>query len=226
MSYRILIVEDEAEIADYLRRGLAYEGFSIEVADNGPAALVAARERPPDVVVLDLMLPGLDGMEVAQRLRAGSSVPIIMLTARDSVADRVAGLERGADDYLVKPFAFEELLARIRVQLRRHQAQDSGEVLHFGPLLLDLAAHEVRLGDRRVDFTAKEFELLELFMRHPRQVLTRDLLYERIWGYDFGGESNVIEVYIRALRQKLEIAEAPRLIHTVRGVGYVLREDI
>jgi DNA-binding response OmpR family regulator len=226
MSYRILIVEDEAEIADYLRRGLAYEGFGIEVADNGPAALVAARERPPDVVVLDLMLPGLDGMEVAQRLRAGSSVPIIMLTARDSVADRVAGLERGADDYLVKPFAFEELLARIRVQLRRHQAQDTGEVLHFGPLLLDLAAHEVRLGDRRVDFTAKEFELLELFMRHPRQVLTRDLLYERIWGYDFGGESNVIEVYIRALRQKLELAGAPRLIHTVRGVGYVLREDI
>jgi DNA-binding response OmpR family regulator len=226
MSYRILIVEDEAEIADYLRRGLAYEGFGIEIADDGPAALVAARERPPDVVVLDLMLPGLDGMEVAQRLRAGSSVPIIMLTARDSVADRVAGLERGADDYLVKPFAFEELLARIRVQLRRHQAQDTGEVLHFGPLLLDLAAHEVRLGDRRVEFTAKEFELLELFMRHPRQVLTRDLLYERIWGYDFGGESNVIEVYIRALRQKLEVAGAPRLIHTVRGVGYVLREDI
>jgi DNA-binding response OmpR family regulator len=226
MSYRILIVEDEAEIADYLRRGLAYEGFGIEIADDGPAALVAARERPPDVVVLDLMLPGLDGMEVAQRLRAGSSVPIIMLTARDSVADRVAGLERGADDYLVKPFAFEELLARIRVQLRRHQAQDTGEVLHFGPLLLDLAAHEVRLGDRRVEFTAKEFELLELFMRHPRQVLTRDLLYERIWGYDFGGESNVIEVYIRALRQKLEVAGAPRLIHTVRGVGYVLRENI
>jgi DNA-binding response OmpR family regulator len=226
MAHRILIVEDEAEIADYLRRGLAYEGFAVEIADDGPAALVAARERPPDVVVLDLMLPGLDGMEVAQRLRAGSNVPIIMLTARDSVADRVAGLERGADDYLVKPFAFEELLARIRVQLRRHQAQDTGEVLRFGPLSVDLAAHEVRLSDRRVDFTAKEFELLELFMRHPRQVLTRDLLYERIWGYDFGGESNVIEVYIRALRQKLETAGVPRLIHTVRGVGYVLREDI
>src|SRR6478672_9578325 len=165
MPQRILIVEDETEIATYLRRGLAYEGFTVEIA----------REHMPDVVVLDLMLPGLDGMEVAQRLRAGSSVPIIMLTARDSVADRVAGLERGADDYLVKPFAFEELL--------------------------------------------------ELFMRHPRQVLTRVLLYERIWGYDFGGESNVIEVYIRALRQKLESAGAPRLIHTLRGVGYVLRED-
>ncbi len=225
MTQRILIVEDEVEIADYLRRGLAFEGFVVEVAGDGHAALAAARERPPDVVVLDLMLPGLDGMEVAQRLRAGSSVPIIMLTARDSVADRVAGLERGADDYLVKPFAFEELLARIRVQLRRHQAQASGEVLAFGPLSLDLVAHEVRLADQRLSFTAKEFELLELFMRHPRQVLTRDLLYERIWGYDFGGESNVIEVYIRALRQKIESAGAPRLIHTVRGVGYVLRDD-
>src|SRR5262245_8882332 len=225
MAQRILVVEDEVEIADYLRRGLAYDGFTVEVASDGPAALAAARERPPDVVVLDLMLPGLDGMEVAQRLRAGSSVPIIILTARDSVADRVAGLERGADDYLVKPFAFEELLARIRVQLRRHQARDTGEMLRFGPLAVDLAAHEVRLGERRVDFTAKEFELLELFIRHPRQVLTRDLLYERIWGYDFGGESNVIEVYVRALRQKLELAGAPRLIHTLRGVGYVLRDD-
>jgi two-component system, OmpR family, response regulator MprA len=225
MPQRILIIEDETEIANYLRRGLAYEGFAVEIASDGLAALAVVRERMPDVVVLDLMLPGLDGMEVAQRLRAGSSVPIIMLTARDSVADRVAGLERGADDYLVKPFAFEELLARIRVQLRRHQAQDTGEVLCFGMLAVDLAAHEVRLGDRRIDFTAKEFELLELFMRHPRQVLTRVLLYERIWGYDFGGESNVIEVYIRALRQKLESAGAPRLIHTLRGVGYVLRED-
>ena len=225
MAQRILIVEDEPEIADYLRRGLAFEGFVVEVAGSGPAALVAARERPPDVVVLDLMLPELDGMEVAQRLRAGSSVPIVMLTARDSVADRVAGLERGADDYLVKPFAFEELLARIRVQLRRHQAQSTGEVLRFASLTLDLAAHEARVGSRRVDFTAKEFDLLEQFMRHPRQVLTRDLLYERIWGYDFGGESNVIEVYVRALRQKLDSVGAPRLIHTVRGVGYVLRDD-
>jgi two-component system, OmpR family, response regulator MprA len=225
MPQRILIIEDETEIANYLRRGLAYEGFAVEIASDGLAALAIARERMPDVVVLDLMLPGLDGMEVAQRLRAGSSVPIIMLTARDSVADRVAGLERGADDYLVKPFAFEELLARIRVQLRRHQAQDTGEVLRFGALAVDLAAHDVHFGDRRIDFTAKEFELLELFMRHPRQVLTRVLLYERIWGYDFGGESNVIEVYIRALRQKLESAGAPRLIHTLRGVGYVLREE-
>ena len=225
MAQRILVVEDEVEIADYLRRGLAFEGFVVEVAADGHAALAVARERPPDVVVLDLMLPGVDGMEVARRLRAGSSVPIVMLTARDAVADRVAGLERGADDYLVKPFAFEELLARIRVQLRRHQAENTGETLRFGPLTLDLAAHEARVAGRRVDFTAKEFELLELFMRHPRQVLTRDLLYERIWGYDFGGESNVIEVYVRALRQKLESAGATRIIHTVRGVGYVLRDD-
>ena len=225
MPQRILIIEDETEIANYLRRGLSYEGFTVDIAGDGTSALAIARERMPDVVVLDLMLPGLDGMEVAQRLRAASSVPIIMLTARDSVADRVAGLERGADDYLVKPFAFEELLARIRVQLRRHQAQDSGEILQFGNLSLDLVAHEVRLGDQRVTFTAKEFELLELFMRHPRQVLTRDMLYDRIWGYDFGVESNVIEVYIRALRQKLESVGAARLIHTIRGVGYVLREE-
>ena len=225
MGQRILIVEDESEIADYLRRGLTYEGFTVEVAPDGPTALAATRERPCDLVVLDLMLPGLDGMEVARRLRAGSSVPIIMLTARDSVADRVAGLEHGADDYLVKPFAFEELLARIRVQLRRRHAQETSEVLRCGQLSLDLGAHEVRLGDHRIEFTAKEFDLLELFMRHPRQVLTRTLLYERIWSYDFGGESNVIEVYVRALRQKLEAAGAPKLVHTVRGVGYVLRED-
>jgi two-component system, OmpR family, response regulator MprA len=225
MAHRILVVEDEAEIASYLRRGLSYEGFVVEVAGDGLEALAAARERPPDLIVLDLMLPSLDGMEVARRLRAGSSVPIIMLTARDAVADRVAGLDSGADDYIPKPFAFEELLARIRVQLRRHQAQEAGEVLRFGPLSLDVAAHEVVVGGRRADFTAKEFELLELFMRHPRQVLTRELIYERIWGYDFGGESNVIEVYVRALRQKLETIGAPRLIHTVRSVGYVLRED-
>ena len=225
MSQRILIVEDEAEIADYLRRGLIFEGFAVEVAGDGHAALTAARERPPDLVVLDVMLPGIDGLEVAHRLRAVDGVPIIMLTARDAVADRVAGLESGADDYMIKPFAFEELLARIRVQLRRREAQATAEVLRFGPLTLNVAAHEARVGDRRVDFTAKEFDLLELFMRHPNQVLTREVLYDRIWGYDFGGESNVLEVYIRALRQKLDAAGAPRLIHTVRGVGYILREE-
>jgi two-component system response regulator MprA len=225
VAHRILIVEDEAEIADYLRRGLIFEGFTVEVVDDGLAALAAARERPPDLVILDLMLPGLDGLEVARRLRAVGDVPIIMLTARDAVADRVAGLESGADDYVLKPFAFEELLARIRVQLRHREAQAAAEVLHFGPLTVNVAAHEARVNDRRIEFTAREFDLLELFMRHPHQVLTREVLYDRIWGYDFGGESNVLEVYIRALRQKLEADGAPRLIHTVRGVGYILREE-
>ncbi len=224
MTQRILIVEDEAEIANYLKRGLAYEGFAVEVAADGNAALVTAREHPPDLVVLDRMLPGLDGIEVAKRLRAGSNTPIIMLTARDAVADRVEGLESGADDYLSKPFAFEELLARIRVQLRRYHAEQTGEVLRTGPLMLKPAAHEVRVNDRMVELTAKEFEVLELFMRHPQQVLTREVIYDRVWGYDFGNDSNVIEVYIRALRQKLEIDNTPRLLHTVRGVGYVLRE--
>jgi DNA-binding response OmpR family regulator len=222
---RILIVEDEAEIAGYLRRGLALEGFTVDIATDGPAGLAAARESPPDLVVLDLMLPGLDGLEVARRLRAASSVPIIILTARDAVPDRVAGLESGADDYLVKPFAFEELLARMRVQLRRQQSAQQPSVLRYGDLTMDTAAREVRMGDRRVDLTTREYELLELFMRHPQQVLTREVIYDRVWGYDFGGESNIIEVYVRYLRQKLEANNEPRLIHTVRGVGYILREE-
>ncbi|MDW8213715.1 MAG: response regulator transcription factor [Roseiflexaceae bacterium] len=221
----ILIVEDEAEIAGYLRRGLTFEGYNVEIAADGRQALDIARERPPDLVVLDLMLPGIDGLEVARRIRAASDVPIIMLTARDAVPDRVAGLEAGADDYLIKPFAFEELLARIRVQLRRRQREDATTVLRYGPLTMDLAAHEVTIGDRRVDLTAKEYDLLELFMRHPQQVLTRDVIYDRVWGYNFGGESNIIEVYVRYLRQKLEARGEPRLIHTVRGVGYILREE-
>ncbi len=221
----ILIVEDEAEIAGYLRRGLTFEGYNVEIAADGRQALEIARERPPDLVVLDLMLPGIDGLEVARRIRTASDVPIIMLTARDAVPDRVAGLEAGADDYLIKPFAFEELLARIRVQLRRRQREDTATVLRYGPLTMDLAAHEVTIGDRRVDLTAKEYDLLELFMRHPQQVLTRDVIYDRVWGYNFGGESNIIEVYVRYLRQKLEARGEPRLIHTVRGVGYILREE-
>jgi len=221
----ILIVEDESEIAGYLRRGLAFEGYSAEIAVNGLSALAAARERPPDLVVLDLMLPSVDGLEVARRLRAASDVPIIMLTARDAVPDRVAGLEAGADDYLVKPFAFEELLARIRVQLRRRQRDDQPTQLRYGALSMDTAAHETHIGSRRVELTAKEYELLELFMRHPQQVLTREVIYDRVWGYDFGGESNIIEVYVRYLRQKLESAGEPRLIYTVRGVGYILREE-
>jgi two-component system, OmpR family, response regulator MprA len=222
---RILIIEDEAEIAGYLRRGLTFEGFTVAIAADGPAGLAAARENPPDLVVLDLMLPGLDGLEVARRLRAVSEVPIIILTARDAIPDRVAGLESGADDYLVKPFAFEELLARIRVRLRRGQSAQQTDVLRYANLTMDTAARDVRIGERRVDLTAKEYELLELFMRHPQQVMTREVIYDRVWGYDFGGESNIIEVYVRYLRQKLEAAGEPRLIQTVRGVGYILREE-
>ncbi len=222
---RILIIEDEAEIAGYLRRGLTLEGFTIDIAPDGQTGLEMARETPPDLVVLDLMLPGMDGLEVASRLRAASDVPIVILTARDAVPDRVAGLESGADDYLVKPFAFEELLARIRVQLRRRQSASQLGVLRYANLTMDTAARDVRVSDRRVELTAREYELLELFMRHPQQVLTREVIYDRVWGYDFGGESNIIEVYVRYLRQKLEAQGEPRLIHTVRGVGYILREE-
>jgi two-component system response regulator MprA len=222
---RILVVEDEAEIAGYLRRGLSFEGFVVETAADGQAALVAVRERPPDVIVLDIMLPKIDGFEVARRIRTASDVPIIMLTARDAVPDRVQGLEAGADDYLVKPFAFEELLARIKAQLRRVQGRNTGNVLRYAFLQMDVAAHETTVNGRRIELTAKEYELLELFMRHPQQVLTRDIIYDRVWGYDFGGESNIIEVYVRYLRQKLEHHGESRLIHTVRGVGYILRED-
>ncbi len=225
MSQRILVVEDEEEIAKYVRRGLHYEGFVVDVAGDGLTALRLARETPPDLVVLDVMLPQLDGLEVARRLRADSDVPIIMLTAREAVSDRLAGFASGADDYLPKPFAFEELLARIRVHLRRRTAQQTGEVLRLGPLQIDVAAHTVRVGARTVELTAKEFEVLELFLRHREQVLTREVIYDRVWGYDFGSDSNVIEVYVRALRLKLEAEGAPRLLHTVRGVGYVLRDS-
>jgi two-component system, OmpR family, response regulator MprA len=221
----VLIVEDEAEIAGFLRRGLTLEGFTAEVSADGNAAIAAARDRPPDLVVLDLMLPGIDGLEVARRIRSASDVPIIMLTARDAVPDRVAGLEAGADDYLIKPFAFEELIARIRVQLRRRQRDEHPAVLRYAGLTMDTAAHTTTVNGRRVELTAKEYELLELFMRNPQQVLTREVIYDRVWGYDFGGESNIIEVYVRYLRQKLESQSEPRLIHTVRGVGYILREE-
>ncbi len=224
VAERILVVEDEAKIADFLRRGLAYEGYRVEVAYDGQEGLDKARDNLPDLVILDIMLPGIDGLEVCRRLREGSDVPIIMLTAKDTVPDRVAGLDSGADDYLVKPFALDELLARIRALLRRRQPVVQ-ETLRFADLTLNTATREVWRGDRLIELTAKEYDLLELFVRNPRQVLTRDIIYERIWGYDFGGESNIIEVYIRYLRAKLEAAGEPRLIQTVRGVGYALREE-
>ncbi len=220
---RILVVDDDPEIVSFVKRGLAYEGYTVDTAADGTEALARARDREPDLVVLDIMMPGIDGIEVAKRLRQGGDVPILMLTAKGTVADKVAGLESGADDYLVKPFAFDELLARVRALLRRQQPT-SGEILRFSDLSLNTATREVKRGNQFIELTAQEFDLLELFMRHPRQVLKRDLIYERVWGYNFEGESNVIEVYVRYLRTKLEAAGLPRLIHTVRGVGYVLRE--
>lgn len=224
MADHILVIEDEQKIADFLRRGLTYEGFHVEVCLDGESGLKAARDNPPALVILDWMLPGLDGLEVCRRLRAGGSVPIMMLTAKDSVTDRVKGLDSGADDYVVKPFAFEELIARVRALLRRsHTAEET--VLHFADVTLNVSTREVMRGNRKIELTTKEFDLLHFFMRHPRQVMTREMLYDRIWGYDFGGESNILEVYIRYLRSKLEASDEPRMIQTVRGVGYALRED-
>jgi two-component system response regulator MprA len=219
----ILVVDDDARIAAALRRALIYEGYAVEVASDGPGALAAARDRLPDLVVLDVMLPGLDGVEVCRRLRAGGDVPILMLTALDATADRVRGLDSGADDYLIKPFAYEELLARVRALLRR-AAPAREQALRFADLVMDPAARELRRGERPIALTAHEFDLLQHFLRHPRQVLTRDQLLDAVWGYDSSAVSNVVDVYVGYLRQKLEEGGAPRLIHTVRGVGYVLRE--
>jgi two-component system response regulator MprA len=218
------VIEDEERIRQFLQRGLTFEGYRVEVAADGPTGLAMARENPPDFVILDWMLPGMDGLEVCRRLRAAGPLPILMLTAKDSVSDRVQGLDAGADDYLIKPFSFDELLARIRALLRR-AAPAQPEVMRFADLTLDTGTRQAFRADRPIELTAKEYELLELFMRHPRQVLTREVIYDRVWGYDFGGESNIIEVYVRYLRQKTEAHNETRLLHTVRGVGYVLRED-
>jgi two-component system, OmpR family, response regulator MprA len=220
---RLLVADDDPDIVSFVRRGLIYEGYEVDTATDGLEALEKARSSPPDLVILDVMMPGLDGIEVAKRLRQAGKVPVLMLTARGSVADKVAGLDSGADDYLVKPFDFDELLARVRALLRRGETRDT-VTLQFSDITLDPGAMEVRRGGNAIGLTAQEFKLLEFFMRHPRQVLKRDQIYEHAWGYDFGGESNVIEVYVRYLRSKLEAGGGPRLIQTVRGVGYVLRE--
>jgi len=224
MNERILIIEDDPAILKLLQRGLIYEGYTVDIATEGRNGLNLAREHHPDLVVLDIMLPGMDGLEVCRRLRLGGGIPILMLTAKDTVQDRVQGLDAGADDYLVKPFNLDELLARIRALLRRTQTERV-ESYQFADLQLDTGSRQVKRGGRFIQLTAKEYDLLELFMRHPRQVLTREVIFDRVWGYDFGGESNVLEVYIRYLRQKLEVDGEPRLIHTVRSVGYVLREN-
>ncbi|HAE83551.1 MAG TPA: DNA-binding response regulator [Ktedonobacter sp.] len=224
MKAHILIVDDDPRITDLLRRVLAYEGYSVASAASGNEALKRTLERPPDLVVLDIMLPGLDGLEVARRLRAaGDNVPVLMVTARDAVADRVKGLETGADDYLVKPFAPEELVARVKALLRRNQ-EARHEVLHYADIELDTGTRIAHRGSREIDLSPTEYELLALFLRRPRQVLTREIILDRVWGMDFEGSSNVMEVYIGYLRAKLEAEGEPRLIHTVRGVGYVLKE--
>lgn len=225
MNAHILIVDDESRVTSALRRVLAYEGYQVSTAGSGESALALARSHPPDLVILDLMLPGMDGLEVCRRLRrAGDGVAVLMLTARDTVADRVMGLETGADDYLVKPFALEELLARVKAVLRRRQPPDvSREVLRFEDLELDTATRQARRGERTIELSTTEYELLALFLRNPRIVLTRGLLMDRIWGSDFEGGPNVLEVYIGHLRNKLEMHGERRLIQTVRGAGYVLR---
>ena len=227
MNERILVVEDDPAVRSLLRRGLKFEGYEVEVAENGETGLRIARDNMPSAVILDLMLPGIDGLEVCRRLRAESNVPIIMLTARDAVADRITGLDAGADDYVPKPFAFDELLARLRALFRRNQHEAQSDTLHYADLSLNAKNRQVFRGDgqEEIQLTAREFDLLELFLRHPNQVLTRELIYEHIWNYDFGGESNIIEVYVRYLRQKTEQGGMSRLIHTVRGIGYVLREE-
>lgn len=223
MKEKILIIEDDEGILRFLRRGMSFEGYQVETAVDGHEGLNKAREWHPDLIVLDWMLPGMDGLEVCRRLRASGPIPILMLTAKDMVQDRVQGLDAGADDYMVKPFELDELLARIRALLRRTQPERI-PVLTFSDLTLDTASRQAIRSGREIQLTAKEYDLLELFMRHPRQVLTREMIFDRVWGYDFGGESNVLDVYIRYLRQKLVVGEEAQLIHTVRGVGYVLRE--
>ncbi len=227
MKQRILVVEDDPKVLSALTRGLALEGYEVDSAEDGPGALALAAARPPDVAVLDVMLPGMSGLEVCDRLRRAprpAPFPILFLTARDSVQDRVAGLDRGADDYLVKPFAFDELVARLRALLRRAKPAEPDELLHYGDLELSPATREVWRAGEALALTAREFDLLEFFLRHPRRVLTRARILEQVWGYDYLGGSNVIDVYVRVLREKLETGERPRLIQTVRGVGYALRE--
>ena len=220
----VLVTDDERSVRSAVRRALTLEGYRVSEAGDGAEALdTIARDRP-DAVVLDVMMPELDGLQVCRALRdGGDSMPVLMLTARDEIEDRVRGLDEGADDYLVKPFALQELLARVRVLLRRVQSNAEPRQYKFEDLVLDTATREASRGDRQIALSTKEYQLLSLFMRHPRQVLTRDVIMDQVWGYDYSGESNVLEVYVGYLRQKLESSGEPRLIHTMRGTGYVLK---
>ncbi len=234
-TVRILVVEDEPSIAGFVRRGLHFEGYDVDVVADGPGALRVLRDNPPDLLVLDVMVPGVDGLEIARRVRAAEAaeklpaIPILMLTARDAIADRVTGLRAGADDYLVKPFDFDELLARIEALLRRATAAGnqpaSRETLQFADLIVDLGGRTVRRGGRDIHLTAREFDLVVLFLRHPEKVLPRATIMTRIWGDDFFGDSNVLEVFIASIRRALEAGGERRLLQTVRGVGYVLRDS-
>jgi two-component system response regulator MprA len=223
---RVLVVDDEPKFRRALERALSLEGYDVSEAANGLEALEAQAEGPADAVVLDVLMPRLDGLETCRRLRSGGDrTPVLMLTARDAVSDRVDGLDAGADDYLVKPFALEELLARLRALLRRRSAGAAeSEAVAFADLSLDPATREVRRGEREMELTKTEFSLLELFLRHPKQVLSRAQIFEAVWGYDFGPTSNSLEVYVGYIRRKIEAGGEPRLIHTVRGVGYQLAE--
>jgi two-component system response regulator MprA len=228
MGMAILVVDDDQAVRDALRRALTMQGYSVELAADGREALdkLSANGSSIDLLIVDILMPRVDGLEVTRQLRAGGSpLPILMLTARDQVSDRVSGLEAGADDYLVKPFALEELVARVRALMRRLGADEAATTLRFADVELDTGTREVRRGDRSLTLTRTEFALLELFLRNPKQVLTRSVIFDRVWGYDFGYGSNSLDVYISYLRKKTEAGGEPRLIHTIRGVGYALRES-
>ena|ERR1700730_3992685 len=233
---KVLVIDDEENIIDFIKLGLHYEGFQVESAPNGEQGVTAAQRINPDVIILDLMMPGMDGLEACRRIRANPTtrdIPVLMLTAKDEVSDRIVGLQTGADDYLTKPFDFYELLERIRAILRRQKraqglhlgdGNSGGQVLQFGDLSMNTGTREVTRGNRMIELTTTEYNLLNLFMRHPRQVLDRETILNQVWGYNFLGETNIIEVYVRYLREKIEdVPSAPRLIQTVRGVGYVLK---
>lgn len=221
---RILVIDDDVALTNTLRRGLAYEGYTVEAANSSRRGLTLAHERAPDLVILDVMLPDLDGFEVLARLRsADAELPVLMLTARDETESQVKALESGADDYMVKPFSFTVLAARVKALLRRRTA-DRAEVLHFEDLILDTGLRCAHRGAREIELTWTEYEVLRQFLLHPRRVLSKSFLMDRVWGYAVEGESNVLEVYVKQLRQKLELADGARLIHTFRGAGYALRE--
>ena len=221
---RILVIDDDPSVTSVLKRGLSYEGFVVDTAASGPEGLDRARDYPPDIVILDVMLPAMDGYEVLSRLRAADAdLPVLMLTARDEATDQIKGLDSGADDYVVKPFTFTILVARIRALLRRRESENP-TVLRFADLSLDTGTHRARRGDRDIELTTTEYEVLRQFLLHRRRVLEKSFLMDRVWGYEMEGDTNIVEVYVKQLRQKLEARNEPRLIHTIRGSGYVLRE--